>query len=112
MSEINTKELRLGNLFVDRIGQICEVERIEKRFEECRIVSKHTALTHLPVKPIPLTEDVLLKCGFERTDYCIEKYPVQLLTLSENRGCFFEYLFFKHSEYGNRYETDPIKYLQ
>lgn len=61
--EIKTQDLRLNNLFVDRKGQICKVERIEEKFEECKIVSD-TGLTHLPVEPIQLTEEVLLRCGF------------------------------------------------
>jgi hypothetical protein len=63
---MKANELRIGNLVIDRKGQICKVERIEKEFEECKILS-NTALTHLPVEPIPLTEEILVNwCGFKK----------------------------------------------
>jgi len=66
---MNTQELRINNLFIDRKGQICKVERIEKEFEECKILS-NTGLTHFPFEPIQLTEEILVNwCGFEKIGY-------------------------------------------
>lgn len=96
--EIKTQDLRLNNLFVDRKGQICKVERIEEKFEECKIVSD-TGLTHLPVKPIQLTEEVLLMCGAVKNS---EKIIVNEYEYYEDFWIneFFSVLFI-YSNYGN-----------
>lgn len=63
---MGANELRIRNLFKDREGRICRVESIHEDFEECDILSVEGAITALPVEPIPLTDEWLVKFGFEK----------------------------------------------
>ena len=57
------KELRLGNYLHDRNGNLCKV--IELRQDGIYAPAIGKATTGLPNKPIELTEEWLLKFGFE-----------------------------------------------
>jgi hypothetical protein len=65
---MKANELRIGNLGIDTDGRLCSVEEIYKN-EPPRIVAIKGGLTALPVKPIPLTEEWLLKFGFIRKHF-------------------------------------------
>lgn len=53
--ELQIKDLRIGNLFVDAKNRLCSVEEISKDIEDC--------ITTHPITPIPLTEEWLLSFG-------------------------------------------------
>jgi len=63
---MKANELRLGNYFVDSKGRLCEVEEISKHFIDCNITAIDSAITSFPIRPIPLTEEWLLKFGFTK----------------------------------------------
>ena len=63
---MEAKELRIGNWVYDAAENVCMVTQIGN---ECLYGFYASvlegALTRLPHKPIPITEEILLKCGFE-----------------------------------------------
>ena len=65
---MKANELRIGNYFEDGEGRLCSVDVISRDSEDTRITAIHGALTTFPIKPIPLTEEWLLKFGFETKD--------------------------------------------
>jgi len=66
---MKSSELRIGNLFEDREGRLCDVDQVSKNPEDTQITAIHGGLTALPTKPIPLTEEWLLKfCGEYEVD--------------------------------------------
>lgn len=75
---MKTKELRIGNL-LDHSGEIAEVSSLHSD-DTLRIFSKDKKTTYgcfaaRIFKPIKLTEDILLKCGFEKKDSNYFEYP-------------------------------------
>ena len=99
--EINKNELRIGNIVswngeIAVISQLLERDISFKCGEEC---------LYEDIKPIPLTEEVLLRCGFEITDYRIELHPIQLIELVENKGYLFEFHLTRESKQGSEYFT-------
>ena len=46
------------------------------------IEKEHGSLKDSNIKPITLTEEILLKCGFERTEYNDYRHPVLIGTLT------------------------------
>lgn len=89
---MKASELRIGNYLQDRENRLCKVESIDIAFidsivgEAFKAPAIYGGLTSLPHKPIPLTEEILLKCGFELIDsyfkkgeldmfYCLKYYP-------------------------------------
>lgn len=55
-------ELRIGNYLFDRNNRLCQVKELSESITAPAIKG---ARTSLPNKPIPLSEDVLLRLGFE-----------------------------------------------
>ena len=72
---IKANELRIGNYLQDRENRLCKVESIDIAFiysivgEAFKAPAIYGGLTSLPHKPIPLTEDILLKCGAWTSDW-------------------------------------------
>jgi len=64
------RELRIGNLLHDKKGKLCRVEGLGiEQYHEIDAPAIHGALTSLPHTPIPLTEEWLLKFGFDNKCY-------------------------------------------
>jgi hypothetical protein len=99
---MNTREYASGNYYQDEKGNIEKLDTFEINYGVLEYP--------LYLKPIPLTEEWLVKFGFIFTDYCIENHPIQLQTLSENRGFLFQYDFVKYSGYGSTFNV-VIQYV-
>lgn len=72
MNIIQANELKKGNFVLDRGGKTIRVDWIEK-YKVCMDLSNDSQFPLQPLtedfeylQPIPLTEDILLKCGFEK----------------------------------------------
>ncbi|MDV3749088.1 hypothetical protein CMU21_14745 [Elizabethkingia anophelis] len=74
---MEAKELRIGNYLHDRNGNLCKV--IELREDGIYAPAIGKATTGLPNKPIELTEEWLLKFGFE-----IEKSSSHCIAFNES----------------------------
>lgn len=61
---INLRELRFDNYLQDREGRLCRVEEITKSGFKAPSISG--PLTSLPHSGVPLTEEWLVKMGFEK----------------------------------------------
>lgn len=57
-------QLRIGNYLYDREDNLCKVTQLGEGTIYAPAIDKAT--TKLPNKPIPLSEDVLLRLGFDR----------------------------------------------
>lgn len=64
---MEANELRIGN-YIQFGGNFCKVSELQ---DGCFYVKHHSGFsmknTSYELKPIPLTEEVLLKCGFEKS---------------------------------------------
>jgi hypothetical protein len=85
-------ELRIGNFLQDSKAHVCRV--IELRNDEISAPVIQGALTYLPVEPILLTEEWLLKFGFEKTD----DYGDQIYYEPKDRDKRNYYICFDHDE--------------
>ena len=65
---IQPQELRIGNLLQDDKGNICTVRRLSREDEEDILIEEKMNLKTLnyDVFGIPLTEEILLKFGFNK----------------------------------------------
>ena len=81
---MKASELRIGNLFKDAKDRLCSVDEIYKNIEDCRITSIFDCITSHPIKPIPLTEEWLLKFGFiyTKTELGFNQFRKGILELS------------------------------
>src|SRR5690606_10251367 len=77
---IDRRELRTGNW----VGTVYNTPYIKiteiKNHVVCGVNCK--GVSYPSLKPIPLTEEILLKCGFERTEYNDYRHPVLIGTLT------------------------------
>lgn len=66
-TEIRTEDLRLGNWVIDGYGNYGQVKNIAADAVSVNSVNYWRGGTHdLLIKPIPLSEEILLKSGFEK----------------------------------------------
>jgi len=72
---INANELRIGNNLTDHhIGSLITVVEVKENNTRCSYIRADNGQPHISIvnneylKPIPLTEEILLKCGFVNTD--------------------------------------------
>lgn len=82
---MKANELRIGNL-VNDYGVICEINPlILSRLYEINNSGKAC----INLSPIRLTEDWLVKFGFEsRDNKCYTKWPIQVSFYTTNPSCF------------------------
>ena len=110
---INANELRITNKVYDN-GKICTIESINAFADgEADVYLVETGNAGMFIDPIPLTEDILLKCGFEKHSnsnefwnlYTLKNgwYISQALHIEDsagvNFGCFYwsgEFIEIKH----------------
>jgi hypothetical protein len=65
---MKASEYRLGNLLQDSEGRLCKVTKLStEEHNEIRALAIDGAITSLPNKPIPLTEEWLVNLGVRRT---------------------------------------------
>ena len=63
---MNIQELRIGNYVLKNNAFICAVKELHKTEAKIRFADDNhdIVIDYEYIKPIPLTEDILLKCGF------------------------------------------------
>lgn len=89
---MESRELRIGNLFIEEhSGKIIKVIGLEEK----RIVFSGMFLDKWQAKPIPLTEEILLKCGFEKfresinwSDWKLGDYRFHFRPKKDCANCF------------------------
>lgn len=84
------RELRIGNYICDPNEEIKyhKVEEILKGIDK-HLISYGFGLIRAGVdliEPIPLTEELIIKCGFERQEYNDYRHPVLIGTLTLYEG--------------------------
>lgn len=65
---MNTKELRIGNWMYCK-GEYGEIEAIAPRELTIYVKERRKHISPYEVSPIPITEEILLKCGFVKRDH-------------------------------------------
>ena len=70
-NQLKVTELRLGNYLFDRNNRLCQVKELGESIKAPAIKG---ARTSLPNKPIPLTEDILLRLGFVKKEIGYSKF--------------------------------------
>ncbi|TYP89439.1 hypothetical protein BC792_12740 [Sphingobacterium allocomposti] len=90
---IQATELRLGNYVNlndgsehDKIRQISGIEHkiVYTLIKGCRFAQVHQSFDR--IYPIPLTEEIIIKCGFERSEYNDYRHPILFGTLTLYEG--------------------------
>lgn len=107
---INPKELRIGNLLKAVLtGEVIEVDWLVLKHiqDDGNIQSCHLPNGGGPVyEPIPLTEEWLRRCGFEKTDYKYEDgstapgfwlHPFLIRFIEEADAYMMEYFPYRQS---------------
>lgn len=69
---IQPQELRIGNYLHDRECNLCKVTQLGEDSIYAPAIGEYT--TKLPNKPIPLTEEILLKFGLKKIDDNLWQY--------------------------------------
>jgi len=105
---IQANELRIGNNIL-LLGEVCTIECISnlpKRKEMYWIKTKEfidTKIIHF--KPIPLTEEILLKCGAKKTDK-EDSFGGFIIYYPNGNG-----MRIKNNEWSNQHITVKIEFL-
>lgn len=98
---VNANELRLGN-WISYNGKYYEVDEIWFDLDEGAYYTQDFNINF--ISPIPLTEELLLKCGFERNK-TYKRYFYNGISISKYEG--EKYFVFD----GWRFRAIDIKYL-
>lgn len=118
---MNEKDLRIGNLLHDRENRLCKVEEISSIWHDMDKVKApaiHGGITGLPNKPIELTEEWLVKFGFEKYPFNDKgKEKVYMLDegwqLTEYKGYLVRFTADKSVEGSfNMYESYPLCHIK
>ena len=95
---MNASELRIGNLLLDEKGRLCRVDSINCNYFKAPAIKG--AMTTLPNTAIELTEEWLIKLGFEPVSMMFENVPIKQFNstnrkffLTKDIGKFYLYLF-------------------
>lgn len=77
--------LRLGNI-IQHSDELCTVYSLSK--EWLRVTKdRHVAISYDHIKGIPLSPEILLKAGFERSKHgWFEKMPIARFTIEKSNG--------------------------
>lgn len=116
---MNPNELRIGNLIFDDFNDVHVVERLEsKKYNDwngsdpslvvfSKLVDEYNGMyTCDVVSAIPITEEWLIKLGFEKSDYPNFTRKVSALTMT----CRIQ-IGINYSEFGGVYFADKFKYV-
>lgn len=106
---ITAQELRIGNLVsYINTSDICKVIGISEYGLDVEFKEETTYIEHDQFEAIPLTEDILLKCGaiLHGIDYVIKACALPIKIRFHSRIAYCEF-----GEFGNVYLGDRIKYL-
>jgi len=85
---MNSRELRIGNLLNYDTGEGVEIVVID--WQDLKWISENDGSFNKDHSPIPLTEEWLLRFGFERTYHGYYSDNL-VLRLCENNGLFYDY---------------------
>lgn len=107
---INVQELRIGNwVNQPQLPHIAKITAIDYNGDDyyCKFKNIHPACWCSHIEPIALTEDILLKCGFEKSDSFIGECLCCTINncwigLTFDNDCF---------NLVNPHYTNPIKYV-
>jgi len=102
-------ELRIGNLVLDGENRLCRVDQLSINHEDCKIYAIKGAITaSYRYSGIPLSEELLLKLGFEvNKDYVSEDHLWHDYFLN---GVRIQLPYFEFSHEDGDYQIE-IKYL-
>lgn len=101
---IKAQDLRIGNLFIDDQNEIRKVSIISPRYVKWFDIStgQHIDVLYHKTKPIPLTEEWLLKFGFE-VDWIISHKETYFNLFQKGEEFFYSSDMHHHSSVGIKY---------
>lgn len=81
-------QLRIGNYILDKENEVRQVVELSRTLVR---TSCDRILLVSEVNPIPITEEILLKCGFEQKDHLFRLHLVNSIHIEYNSECNLYY---------------------
>ena len=108
--EANT--LRIGNLLQDQFGNLLKVIELTEKSIVTSVIdrSKYPLPDGWKAQPIPLSEDILLKLGFEKDEYDIER-PMYYTFKGFRLNCNVGFLTLNNSNELADFKPIELKFL-
>ena len=88
---IDAKELRIGNKVLKNGVFVCDVLSLRRNEIEISFEKEIYALEYKNVQPIALTEEILMRCGFEKVNSDSWEYVLKLPNYESFVIEYFEY---------------------
>ena len=84
---MNLKNLRIGNklYWEDKAVEVVEIHKDCFYIEHCKYGTLKS--TVIDVRPIKITEEILLNCGFEKKDHLFRLHLVNSIYIEFNSEC-------------------------